>query len=345
MVLPQKKIAEKVWAEGTAPTMSTKDFRKGLEKRKAGKDINEQNEDGETLLMRAAFSDNPEYARILIEEYGADLNITNDIGETALMYNALGGNAEITQLLLKKGAKTLPTSKCGLTASEIALTRNNFFVADLIFTKSKTEKGYIPELLTVGLLGLGVAAFFNPLSGIIYGLGIGIPMVGAGISGLWSVGRSIIQADMDSKLISKQGDNLILAANDGNQETVTNIIKNIRASFWRKNKKVRMLMLFKAIALTAYIDALNNADPDMAKTIFKGMKGLGFYIPPPIKRVFKSLSEKVEKAEKAKPSTRETPKGKSKEVSTLASVVETPEEELAKKDDLKQQTQQTQQKL
>ena len=70
---------------------------------KKGLDINYQNEEGRTILMRAAKRDHKDVVRILVDN-GADVNKRDLNGKTALMGAAKKGNKTIVKKLMEAGA-------------------------------------------------------------------------------------------------------------------------------------------------------------------------------------------------------------------------------------------------
>ena len=66
-----------------------------------GVDVNAQNNDGWTALMLASDQENPEIAKLLIDE-GADVNAD---GGTALMFATMREHIETFKLLIEAGAK------------------------------------------------------------------------------------------------------------------------------------------------------------------------------------------------------------------------------------------------
>ena len=69
-----------------------------------GADVNEQDEDGKTARMNAAYWGYTKVVKLLIEK-GADVNKqVPEYGFTALMYAAEEGHLEVVKLLLEKGA-------------------------------------------------------------------------------------------------------------------------------------------------------------------------------------------------------------------------------------------------
>ena len=67
---------------------------------KAGADVNYQNGDGRTALMRASKRDRKDVVQVLLDN-GADVNISDNKGKTALMTAAKKGNKTILKALNK----------------------------------------------------------------------------------------------------------------------------------------------------------------------------------------------------------------------------------------------------
>lgn len=71
---------------------------------KSGADVNEETQDGQTPLLRAAvYSDDSKILKLLLE-YGAKVNIRDDIGRTPLMAAVIGNKIDNVKLLLDYGA-------------------------------------------------------------------------------------------------------------------------------------------------------------------------------------------------------------------------------------------------
>ncbi len=69
----------------------------------SGANVNAKNNNGNTALMLAAYSGHKEIVELLIES-GADINTKNIYSETALIWAAVYGHKEIVQLLINKNA-------------------------------------------------------------------------------------------------------------------------------------------------------------------------------------------------------------------------------------------------
>lgn len=93
----------------------------------AGLDINIRDELGETLLMRAVFADEADFAAELLKR-GVDINARNKEGETALHIAVMHGDApeygdypDMMQMLLKAGADASICNAEGQTAEDLAI--------------------------------------------------------------------------------------------------------------------------------------------------------------------------------------------------------------------------------
>ena len=71
---------------------------------KKGADINYQNGDGRTALMRAAKRDYKDIVRVLLDN-GADVNVEDNKGKTAIMGAAKKGNKTICKKLIEVSAR------------------------------------------------------------------------------------------------------------------------------------------------------------------------------------------------------------------------------------------------
>ena len=90
------------------------------------KDINDQDESGQTPLMRAAGSQMDYGVVQLLIEAGADIHIRNSDGFTALMLAAFtGGNGDIIDQLIAAGSEVDATENNGWTALSLAAAISN----------------------------------------------------------------------------------------------------------------------------------------------------------------------------------------------------------------------------
>lgn len=74
---------------------------------KAGADVNYQNGDGRTALMRASKRDRKDVVQVLLDN-GADVNISDNKGKTALMTAAKKGNKTILKALIDAVQMSMP---------------------------------------------------------------------------------------------------------------------------------------------------------------------------------------------------------------------------------------------
>ncbi|XP_071142187.1 uncharacterized protein [Mytilus edulis] len=109
-----------------------------------GADIDYQDVDGYTALMRAAEEGHLEICRHLIDR-GCKIDITSDYGQTALMFAARRGHLEICRLLIDRGCKIDITTEDGWTALMSAAWRGHLEVCRLLIDRGCkidiTERG------------------------------------------------------------------------------------------------------------------------------------------------------------------------------------------------------------
>jgi ankyrin repeat protein len=98
---------------------------------KAGMNINVRDKYGNTALMLASMTGDPEMINLLIKK-GANVNARSDSGYTALMYVSSKGDTTTAKLLIKKGADVDSRNNDGDTALMLASLNGNFETAKLI---------------------------------------------------------------------------------------------------------------------------------------------------------------------------------------------------------------------
>ncbi len=104
--------------------------------KKAGADINEENEYGETPLMKAVNQKNAAVVQMLIKN-GADVNKENKYDETALILAIRQGSPAVVQVLVKSGADINKEDKYGGTALSLAKIMGR---SDIFTKKEETEE-------------------------------------------------------------------------------------------------------------------------------------------------------------------------------------------------------------
>ena len=93
--------------------------------------MNQSDNAGCTALYQAAYKDNLEIVKALLED--ADVNQANNAGHSPLYWAACNNNLEIVRELLKKGADVNRATNAGLKALNIAVELNNLeMVKDLV---------------------------------------------------------------------------------------------------------------------------------------------------------------------------------------------------------------------
>ncbi len=85
----------------------------------AGMNVNVQDEDGKTAVMRAAKNSDKTMLPLLLS-YGADVNLVDNNGMTALMVAAQRANVDNIKALLAAGADSSVKNNAGQTAVDIA---------------------------------------------------------------------------------------------------------------------------------------------------------------------------------------------------------------------------------
>jgi ankyrin repeat protein len=89
--------------------------------------INMCDEDNDTLLHFAVFSNNYDIVNLFLK-YGADPNKTDNIGQTPIYRIVFGDNDKIINLLLKNGADINLKDKDGNTPLHIAVLTKNYLI-------------------------------------------------------------------------------------------------------------------------------------------------------------------------------------------------------------------------
>lgn len=108
-----------------------------------GFDINIQDDDGQTALMKAIFLNSLPLSKLLIKN-GADINIQDNKGQTALMKAAFLDSKKIGELLILEGADYTKSDNKGMTAYNIAHKRWAFNKEDF-FLKFRPIESEIKE--------------------------------------------------------------------------------------------------------------------------------------------------------------------------------------------------------
>ena len=99
---------------------------------KQGKDPNEADPDGRTMLMLAAFDGSTELAELLLDN-GAEVDLLDGAGRTAMMYAASGPFPKTVDLLLRRGADANLTDTAeGWTALMWAAAEGNAPVVETL---------------------------------------------------------------------------------------------------------------------------------------------------------------------------------------------------------------------
>ncbi len=122
-----------------------------------GADVNEQNENGDTALMKASDMGHFEIVKLLLEN-NALVNKENKINDlTALMKAAYQGHLEVVELLLAEGAEVHQQSKFGHTALMSAAANDRSKVVELLLANGNGVD--INQQDRIGYTALMVAAW------------------------------------------------------------------------------------------------------------------------------------------------------------------------------------------
>lgn len=87
-----------------------------------GIEINAQDDEGTTALMKAALNRNPSYTQMLLDA-GAKVNMENNEGQTALGFAVFANHVDVTRLLIAHGANVNATDEKGRTTLDYATYR------------------------------------------------------------------------------------------------------------------------------------------------------------------------------------------------------------------------------
>jgi ankyrin repeat protein len=109
-------------------------------------DLNTQDYDGETALIKAVSYNYPEVVELLINA-GADVNIHTNDGYTALIYAATTDNTKLVELLINAGADVNAHTNHGFTALILAALHGHTDIAELLINagadvNAHTDNGY-----------------------------------------------------------------------------------------------------------------------------------------------------------------------------------------------------------
>lgn len=118
---------------------------------KAGTDLDQQNERGQTPLMMATYNHDVKIAKALID-VGADVNIQDDIKNTPFLYAAEEGYLDILELTTKAGANPTITNRYGGTALILAAENGHTDVLRWLLDETKIDVNHINNLGWTALL-------------------------------------------------------------------------------------------------------------------------------------------------------------------------------------------------
>ncbi len=129
--------------------------------------------DGATLLHKAAWGNLPELAKLLLEEYGFDLEAKDHYGRTALHIAAYQGNTRILKYLLEKSANVNAADNEGKTPIFSGAYDGNLKAVKLLCEYGtdlllKDNTGLTVLEYAVSRKEFETAKFLNKKSGIVY---------------------------------------------------------------------------------------------------------------------------------------------------------------------------------
>jgi ankyrin repeat protein len=118
---------------------------------KDGMDLNEQDSQGRTPLMIAAYNEDYDTAKVLIEE-GADVNIQDNMKNNPYLYASAEGCTDILRLTIEAGADTKITNRYGGTGLIPASEHGYVDVVDMLLTKTDVNVNHVNNLGWTALL-------------------------------------------------------------------------------------------------------------------------------------------------------------------------------------------------
>jgi ankyrin repeat protein len=118
---------------------------------KDGMDLNEQDSQGRTPLMIAAYNEDYDTAKVLIEA-GADVNIQDNMKNNPYLYASAEGCTDILRLTIEAGADTKITNRYGGTGLIPASEHGYVDVVDMLLTKTDVNVNHVNNLGWTALL-------------------------------------------------------------------------------------------------------------------------------------------------------------------------------------------------
>lgn len=204
---------------------------------KAGVDVNEQRNNGSTVLMWAAYQGNVEIANRLITA-GACVNIQNKGGFTALMVAAENGHVSIINGLLDARARVdMQGHLYGTTALMFAIEHNHVDAVKALLREGRvTEQISIRDKAKDTALLRAIKQGYAPIVSVLVQAGVRLPegddkgciaLMDAARQGQLEIVKILIQAS--AEVNAQQGKDshtaLIRAAQGGHVEVIKELVK------------------------------------------------------------------------------------------------------------------------
>lgn len=198
---------------------------------KVGIDINQQDEHGDTFLMKAAMSGSKEVIKKL-SLLGADLDKENDKGQTALLLGTCVSQKDSVSLLASLGANLDKQDINGHTALTLASQVNNIEVVEVLLEAGANMEMYGPNYDTA--LILAVKGSHEQVVRLLVERGANVNAVnGENRTALMEAFRFGCKGAVDI-LIEKGAD---IYARDVEGKTVFNLYKTETAKSWLEEAK------------------------------------------------------------------------------------------------------------
>ncbi len=123
-----------------------------------GVDLNAQDQNGETILMRQIGKKNWKIVNLLLK-YNPDVNVQDNCGCTALMRAVEGENIKLVHRLLRNGADVCLKDNLGGTAFNLAVRMGNLSIVQEIYAKMEEKQVKMaPDILFDFLCNISISS-------------------------------------------------------------------------------------------------------------------------------------------------------------------------------------------